>query len=88
MTMVHNAYNLWACGLCPYSGILNNKKNVSKTGPVSAFRWGKGKPTLLGPLEIINLKHCTSVYRPQQSRCLPSSHLKTEAEPTSEALWF
>jgi hypothetical protein len=37
--MVYNTQNYWVFGLCPPSGILDNRKYVSETGSVSILRW-------------------------------------------------
>jgi hypothetical protein len=45
----YNTQNYWVSGLCPLCGILNNRKhNVSETGSVSVFRWGKGENYSVG----------------------------------------
>jgi hypothetical protein len=67
-TMVYNTQKYWVFGLCLSSGFFLNtkekKNNVSETGSVSVFRWGK-TPTLLGPLERANLNHWTNWGRKQ-----------------------
>jgi hypothetical protein len=38
---------LWISGLCPSSGILNNRKHIlTETGSVSFLRWGGGRHPL------------------------------------------
>jgi hypothetical protein len=52
--IVHNTQNYWVSGLCPLSGILNNRKhNVLETRFVSVSGEGGDTytPTLLGFLE-------------------------------------
>jgi hypothetical protein len=50
--MVYNTQNYLVFGLCPSSGILENRKHdVSETGCVSVLRWRGKTPTQLGPLK-------------------------------------
>jgi hypothetical protein len=41
--MVYKTQNYLVFGFSPSSGILENRKQVSETGSVSIFRWGKGR---------------------------------------------
>jgi hypothetical protein len=54
------AQNYWVFGLCPSSGILENREHeVSDTGTVSVLKRGGKTPTQLVPLEKANLNHWT-----------------------------
>jgi hypothetical protein len=73
--MVYNTQNYWVFGLCPSSGILENRKhNILETGSVYILRWGGGTPTLLDPLERAILNQ--------------PPHLRTETDPVSETCIF
>jgi hypothetical protein len=63
--------------LCPLSGILNKKKYILETGPISALRLGGGgRPALLGPKERANLKGPNRV-----GVFPPPLHPTTETDP-------
>jgi hypothetical protein len=65
LPFVYDTQNYWVSGLYPSSRILNIRKhNILHLFPSSGE--GRETPTLLGPLDRANLKHCI-----QQSRCLP-----------------
>jgi hypothetical protein len=64
-TSICKIQNYWGFGLCPSSGILENRKqDVSETGSVSVVR-GKGEktPTQLNLLGRANLNHWTTPLR-------------------------
>jgi hypothetical protein len=59
--MVCNTQNYWVSALCLSSGILNT--TFRKLGPFPSSGEGRKTPTLLGPLERVNLNHWTSEGR-------------------------
>jgi hypothetical protein len=74
--MVYIVQSYWACfGLYPSSCMWKTKdRNVLETGSVSVFRWmEQEKPTQLGPLERVSLKHLTN----------PESYVPTDGQPAS-----
>jgi hypothetical protein len=53
--MVYNTQNYWVFELYPLSDILETRKHILETGPVSVLRWRGKTPTQLGHLERANL---------------------------------
>jgi hypothetical protein len=84
LTMLYNTQNYRSSGLCPSSGIQNDREhNVSETGCVSVLRWlrlalSKG-PNPHG-LRLVLSKGLNCVVIPP--------HLRTERDPVYESLCF
>jgi hypothetical protein len=58
---LHYRLNYWVFGLFPLSGILGSRKHdVSLTGRVSVFRWGRNTLTQLDFFERANLNYSSS----------------------------
>jgi hypothetical protein len=60
LTMVYNIQNYWVSGLCPSSGILSTRKNVSETDAVIEITVSKGlKRVGFSPLPPEDGSRCT-----------------------------